>query len=718
MAMSSYPSEQQSPPPDLTGDEKVLWEARERFRQCCDYSSDIRAEMLDDIRFFKGDQWNSLIMKERTDDRRPALTVNKLPTYVSQVVNSLRRSRPSIKIRPVDSVTDIKTADVINGLIRHIMSNNDVKSAMDTALEYAVMCGQGYLRLRTDYCNENSFDQEVIIDRIENPLSVYFPFNLCKRADLSDAPYCFIRTSMSKDEFKRQYGEKAMDEVESWTSKSIGDSNWTEENMVWLAEYYTVDEKEETLYLLSNGVKTMDKDEVDQWETQGVTVIKERKTTTRKITWRLMSEQTILEEEEFPSKYIPVIPCFGWEICLDGKKYYQSLIRHAKDPQRFYNYLKSMEAETLALAPRTTWLIAEGQAEGYENDWKVANLKNLAYLTYRPVTFQGQPVPPPSRIEPPNIPTAAVNAMREASDDIKSVTGIFDASLGAQGNEQSGRAIIARQQQGDNATYHFSDNLVRAVHLMGKILVDLLPKVYDTPRAVRILGEDMAESVIVVNQMYYDENRGENVLYDVTAGEYDVIVDVSPDYASRRIETAENLTNIIQAIPTIGQFSSDILVRNLDFPQSQELADRLKRTIPPQILEDPNKNPNKVSEADIRSMVADLQALQQQLQMSEAQKGQLLQTLQHYQNLLKSKESALNVQASVAALRADTELQKAQLGLETEKIKQHHDLTKHAVDAAIDLHKNSQASQAVEMPVFNRSQQQSPATALAEQIGV
>ena len=671
---------------DLSPDEKILTEARERFRLCCDYNSQIRAEALEDLKFFKGDQWNSLILRERTEDRRPALTINKLPATAQMVINQIRQNRPSIKVRPVDNLTDPKTAEIINGMVRHIQANNDVKAALDTALEYAVICGQGYLRILTEYCDEKSMDQEIKVERIDNPMTVYFPIPLCHAADWSDAPYCFVRTGISKDEFKRRFGEKAQEEIQNWSSNGIGDPNWTEENMVWLAEYFIVEEEQKTLYQLTDGSTTFDEPSDPSF------VIKTRESTTRKVFWYLMSEKTILDQKEFPAKYIPIIPVLGWELNIDGQKNYLSLIRHAKDPQRLYNYFKSMEAEIIALAPKSPWLVATGQIENFENDWKVANSKNLAYLEYNPLPAQGGvAVPPPQRIDPAQVPSAAINALREASDDIKATTGVFDASLGAQGNETSGRAIVARQNQSNNSTYHFSDNLVRAVKHMGRIFVDLIPAIYDTPRAVRILGEDMAEDIAIVNQIHHDDEEGEDRLYDLTVGKYDVTVDVGPSYESKRMETAENLTNIIQAIPQIGQVASDILVRNLDFPGAAELADRLKRTVPPNLLEDPNSKPNKISEAEVQMIVQDLQGLQQQLQMSQQEKQQMLSMINNLQTALKDKQEAIQAKQDSDVIRANAGVQVAQMRLQQERAKLEHEGVKHTIDSAIQINTNQKA---------------------------
>jgi hypothetical protein len=682
---------------DLSPDEKILTEARDRFRLCCDYNSQIRAEALEDLKFFKGDQWNSLILRERTEDRRPALTINKLPSVAQQVINQIRQNRPSIKVRPVDNLTDIKTADIINGMVRHIQANNDVKSAVDTALEYAVICGQGYFRILTEYCDEKSMDQEIKVERIDNPMCCYFPIPLCHAADWSDAPYVFVRTSISKDEFKRKYGEKAQEEIQNWSANGIGDPNWTEENLVWLAEYFVIEEETKTLYQLDDGSITWDKpDGTISINDMGMAmpspqVIKERESTIRKVQWYLMSESTILEREEWPCQYIPIIPVLGWELNIDGQKNYMSLIRHAKDPQRLYNYFKSMEAEIIALAPKAPWLVAAGQIENFENDWKVANSKNLAYLEYNPLTTQGGvAVPAPQRIDPAQVPMAAINALKEASDDIKATTGVFDASMGAQGNETSGRAIVARQKQGDNATWHFQDNLVRAVRHMGRIFVDLIPKIYDTPRTVRILGEDQANDIALVNQLHHDESAGEDMIYDLTVGKYDVTVDVGPSYESKRMETAENLTNIIQAIPQIGQVCSDILVRNLDFPGAQELADRLKRTVPPNLLEDPNEKPNKISEAEIQMIVQDLQGLQQQLQMAGQEKQQMLKMINDLQGMLKDKQEAIQAKQDSDIIRANAGVQVAQMRLQQESMKMEHEGVKHTVDSAIQLNMANQ----------------------------
>jgi len=711
-SQSEYPKK--SAPKEVTSettesqseeDLEILEEARTRFRYCNEYSAQIRAEANEDLSFLMGNQWNSLILRERTEDRRPALTVNKLPVFVNQVVNDIVQNRPQIKIRP--NTNSIKsgpaTAEVVGGLIRHICQSTDVKSAQDTAVRYAVSCGLGFMRIRTDYCNNMSNDQEIIVERLENPLSVYVPIPLCKAQDWSDMPYAFIRSRMSKDEYKDTYGDKAQSDIDKWEGQGIGDTNWNEENMVWLAEYYRVEEEDAALYQLSNGqfILKGEDEEFSAEELGDLTIVNQRPSKKHKVMWYLMTENTILDRTEFPSKYIPIIPVLGQELCVDGRMTYVSLVRNAKDPQRYLNYMKSMEAESIALAPKAPWLVAAGSIEGFENQWKISNTKNVAYLEYNVLPN----APPPQRLNPPEIPAAAMNSIREANDDIKATTGIFDASLGNRGNETSARAIIARQRQGDTATAHFSENLARAIRQMGRIFIDVIPKIYNVPRSIRILGEDMSDDIVLVNQQHQNA-YGDDVLYDLTVGDYDVTVDVGPSFETKRIETAQNLINVIQAIPQIGQVCSDILVRNLDFPGASELSKRLLKTIPPQLLET-DKLGEGIDENQVRQIVSDLQHHIAENQMLKEQAQQLGQLIQQLQASLKDKSEDRQVRVETAAMRAASEVNKAQLGLQSAQVQAQTKLTTHAVDSAINLSQQAPGPSGVP-PTPNPAQQGAP----------
>lgn len=681
---------------DLSPDEKLLKEAKERFRLCNDeYNSDTHAQALKDLQFLAGDQWDQVSLKQRQTDARPVITINRLPAICNQVINDIRMNRPAIKVRPIDNQTDPATADIIEGLIRHITSDTDVKGAVDTAAKYAVSCGLGYIHIRTDYVDENSFDQKIYVERVDNPLSIYFPIPLIKAADYSDAPYCFRRFKMSKDDFKEKYPEAK--DAEMWNDQGLGDINWTEADLVWLAEYYKVEETASKIYLLNTG-ETVKEADMPEILPEGVEIIKVRDTIDRKVMCYLLTDFSVINRQEFPSRYIPIVPVLGDELVVNGKKQYVSLIRNARDPQRMLNFWKSSETEAIALAPKTHWLVTPQQIEGFEEFWKVANKKNLAYLPYNSLPNQA----PPSRINPAEIPVAAMNAVREASQDLMDVTGIHEASLGKPGQEKSGVAITARQRQGDTATYHFVEAVNIAMRQMGRIFIDMIPRVYDTPRSVRVLGEDQVDKVVMLNELHKDE-FAEDRLYDVTVGHYDVVSTTGPDYDTKRVETAQTLMQLIQSYPQMAQYCSDILVRALDFAGNDELSKRLKKTIPPQLLVDDSQM-GKLDENQMRVIMSDLQKLMQKSKMDDAQKAQMAQIIDGLQKQLQSRTMTEQMESQQVEIKAATDIAKAQINQETERIKQSNEMDRHAVDTAIKI--NSERNK-------NEAEMRTPAPAYA-----
>jgi hypothetical protein len=619
-------------------DDDILAEALKRFDICEDVNSEINEEALDDLRFIIGDQWPESIRKERADDARPCLTINKLPNYVNQVVNDQRQNRPAIKVRPVDDEADVKTANVINGIVRHIQYNSDAEIAYDTACDYAVSCSRGYLRILTDYTNSTSFDQEILIKRIDNPFSVHFPIHLCKEADYSDAPYAFITDWISKDSFKKQFPDEDMSDFET---NYTGETKWMKEDSLRIAEYFYVEESTKKLYLFSDGTTSF---ELPPSLPEGIELVKERETVVKKVNWYLLSGKKILQKKEWPGKWIPVIPVLGKEINVEGKKNYISLVRFAKDPQRMYNYWKSSETEMVALAPKVPFVGAEGQFEGHEGKWQTANRKNHAYLEYKPTTVAGQPAPPPQRQRQTEIPSAIVNAARESNEDIKATTGIFDASLGARGNETSGRAIMARQNQGNTANFHFTDNLNRAIRHAGRIIVDLIPLIYDTERSVRILGDNKKEEVVFVNKEYTD-GKGASVLYDLSAGQYDVVMDTGPSYMSKRIEATEAMIQLAQTFPNAVPLIMDKVAENLDFPGASDIAIRFKKMLPEQLKEDDGQG---------GPTIEDIKKAQQTVQQQQEMIQEMDKVIQKMSSDLESKDKDRETKIDIALLNSET----------------------------------------------------------------
>jgi len=665
---------------DLKGDEKILAIADKRLRFCIDSLDKIHRESLEDLMFYSGQHWPEDILRQRNDDRRPSETINKLPAFVFQITNNMRMSEPQAKIRPVDNVTDPDTAEVIQGMIRGIMHNGNSKSAIDTASFYQVVSGMGFVRILTKYVDKESFNQELVVSRIENPMSVYFPIDLINEIDFSDMPYCFIRTRISKDDFFEEYPNEDMT---SYDVGGVGEDYWVGGDYLYICEYFEKKCEYEKMYLLSNGEITKDKARVKAAKEEGLTVDNERDVETSKVIWRKITRSTILEEKEFPGEYIPVVPFIGQPIVVNGEKRFLGMVRNAKSPQRMYNYAFNALIETLALAPRAPYVMAQGQIEGYEEIWATANSKNNAYLPYHPITIDSVAVPPPQRTAPPEAGSSLFASVNLASEQLKEVTGIYDASLGAGGSEKSGKAIIARQKQGTVGSYHYVDNQATAIKHMTRIMVDIVPEIYDTERAVRMLGEDETEKIVMVNKMHGDQNDPEK-LYDLTVGKYDIVIDVGPDYETKRMETAENLMNIMQSNPQSAAPIMDLLYRNLDFTYAAEAGDRMKKIIQtqfPGVIEDEEDNQGgKQTEAQLQAMVQDLQKVMQAHQMTMQENGQLKQMLSGMQAQLASKQEENQIKADTAVIKAQAEIQKAQIQARSQVMSREADMMMHHAD--------------------------------------
>lgn len=633
-------------------DSEILKEAQARLKLAADAEAEARAEALDDLRFVSGEQWPDEIKHQRDTDGRPCLVVNRLPQFVAQVVNDARQNRAAIKVNPVDDKSDPETAELLQGLIRHIETTSNADTAYDQAMESAVIGGFGHWRILTDYADQESFDQEIRIEPIPNPFMVYWD-PAAKFVDRSDARFCLIVADMPKSEFEAAYPDS--ESVSKANMDSIGDKapGWAAGEMIRVAEYFRVSEEEYTLCLIQTdqGARVLPKSEVPA----GYPVEKTRTARRRKVNWYKVNGLEVLEKQELPGQWIPVVSVFGQELNIEGKKKLISLVRHAKDPQRMYNYWASAETEAIALAPKSPWIVAEGQLEGYEQQWQASNVRNFTFLTYKPRTANGQPLPAPTR----NVYEPAIQAISQArmmaADDMKATTGIYDSSLGNRSNETSGKAILARQKEGDIATFHFVDNLARAIRHTGRILIDLIPRIYDTARVVRILGEDGSVDTKPVNTPVVEQ--GIERIYDLTAGKYDVTVSVGPSYSTKRQEAAESMMALTQAYPPLMQVAGDLMVRNMDWPGADDMAERLKKTLPPQLQDGDDEQPPIPPQVQ-----AQMQALMQQHE-------QLTQALTTLQGELETKKVELDSRERIAELQEETKRLQIQANAQIEMAK-------------------------------------------------
>lgn len=603
--------------------EKIVEEALKRFQICEERWKENRDRAREAIQFRDLKQWDEQVKNARENDpegARPCLTLDKLNQYVNQVVNDGRQNRPAIKVRPVDDEADPKTAEIFQGIVRHIEDNSNADVAYDTGLEHATDGGFGYWRITTDYVDETSFEQDIFIKRVRNRFSVYLDPN-AQEPDGSDAEYGFVYEDMPKDEFKRRWPKATVEDFKT-EKPAPWELGWTNEDMVRVSEYFRVKKEPGMLIMLDDGTQITDKED----DPNGPRAhFKSRKVWHRKIEWFKLTSSEVLDEREWPGKHIPIIQVVGNEIDMDGKLHTSGLIRAGMDAQRMYNYSASSFVENVALAPKAPYIAADGQVEKYENEWKQANKRNLSVLRYKPVDVEGQQVPPPQRSAPPGIPSGWSGLMQTNQADIQSALGMYDSDLGAPGNETSGKAIMARQSAGDTGTFHYIDNLSRSIRHTGRILIDLIPEIYDTSRVARILGEDGTPETVELDpeqeqamESFRDQETGEiQRIYNLGVGKYDVTVTTGPAYATKREEAAERMVNIVQAYPNLMPIAGDIMFRNMDWPGAEEVAERLKRSLSPEMTADEDE---MIPAEQAKQQVQELQQkLQEALQGKEAQ---------------------------------------------------------------------------------------------------
>ena len=599
--------------------DKRIQEAIEFLKFANDADTMNRQEALEDLKFGAGDQWPVTLQNSRNLESRPCITVNKVDNYCRQVSNQQRQQRPRIKVHATNTHEDMVDAQTISGIIRHIEVNSNADHAYDNAFEYAVRMGWGYVRVRTDYISEDSFDQEIYIDPVDNPFTVYFDPNSVA-PDGSDADRCLITTMMLKEEFRKLYPD-ADDGGTSFTQRGTGDSQseWITKEDIRLAEYYYTVREKATLYLLSDGSSTFadDKDFFKRLEAYGITVVDKRDSFKKTIKYCKMTAVEILEERDWAGKYIPIVPVYGRHIVIGDKRKKFGMIRYAKDPQRMYNFWQTAITEGVALAPKAKWLIAEGQDEGHEQDWANANIKSFPVLRYKQTDIDGRPAPVPSRLQPEPPQAGIMAAAMGVDNDIKNIMGVFDPAQLGQGNI-SGKALNGQQQQVDLTNFDYYDNLTRSISHVGKICLDLIPKIYDTERVMRIIGDDGKPELLTINQ----RDSVDHVLNDITVGQYDVVMETGPGYNSKRQEAVDNMLPLLSAAPELMQVAGDLVFRNMDWPGADIIADRLAAANPMAQIDDKSKVPPQV---------------QMQLAMSQKQIQELTQAIQARDLMLKNR---------------------------------------------------------------------------------
>lgn len=620
---------------------QVHKEALKLYDDAWEYDRDNRTAGLDDLGHLNGtEQWPADERKRREDEGRPCLTVNRLPQQVRQVTGDLRRNRPSVRVRPVDGQNDPEVAKIYSGLIRNIEARSKKSKPYVTAGIQAAQCGIGHFRVLTDYAHAETFEQDIFLEPIHNPFAVVWDpqSRLSTRAD---ANFCFVTERMEREAFKRAYPKAQLIDFEEGDSREDV-TQWFDENTVRIAEYWCKKPVKRQLARLADGqIINLDDlgDEARAALESSEGIVQEvREITTHEVVMYKISGAEILEGPTYwPTPDIPIIAVAGEEIVREDKVTRLSVIRHAKDPQRMYNYWTTNNAEFVALQPKQPYIADFDSIAPFLPDWMSANAKNVPVLTYK----SANGAPPPQRQAPAQVSTALVHAMGQAADDIKATTGVYDAALGMRSNETSGVAIEARQHESDISTFFVSDNVTAAVEQCGRILVDLIPRIYDTQRQLRIVNPDETEEFVEVNRPVMVEG-GYALENDLSVGRFDVDVSTGPSYSTARQEAADSLIKFGQAYPMAAPLIMDLVAKNMDWPGADEIAERLRKTLPPQLAEGDDDSPEAMAQA---------QAAQQQAMLEQQRQGLAL-----------AKEAAevQETQADAAKASADAEKARAE----------------------------------------------------------
>jgi len=641
-----------------TKDEEIIQEAQERFKRCEDFEADFRTLFVADVKFCNADsdnmyQWPNELRQSRARDSRPSLTINKTRQHALMVQNEIKENLPAVKISPTGGTASYDSAQVYAGVVRHIEYNSNAAGAYANAMTYQVQGGIGYWRVTTGYAHEDSFDQEIFIRRVKDPMSIYIDCD-CSEADGSDAMYNFVFDDMVPEEFKRKYPRAK----ETISRIKFGNSNWCNKDKVRVAEYMRCEYANDWLVALpirdaqgqpiEGEYDTLRMSEIPEALRKAVRddeTIKRRKIETKKWKWFLIAGDEIIDRKDWPGMYNPIVRVVGEEMLIEGQLERKGHVRNLKDPQRMYNYWTSSAVEQVALQGKQPYMASVQAIKGFENYYQNANRLNYSYIPFNSVDEQGNPLAAPTREQPPQMASAYINGMQIAAEEMKMVSGQADPTMGMQANELAGVAIQRRIKQGDKATFHFIDNLSSSIRYTGKILIDLIPRIYDTPRIIRIRAEDGSDEQIRIDPSQKEalttQSEGDQEaqrIFNPGVGKYEVVAQAGPAYATRREEAAEAMTAVFSTNPQLMATAGDLFFRMQDFPMSEELAERMSNSIPASLKGD-GPTPEE------QQLQQQLQEAQQQMQDMQAQLASSMQALADEQKKSDDKAKANEINA-------------------------------------------------------------------------
>jgi len=643
-------------PSDFENEYEFLEHVRTLYSKDLDSDRINREESTLDARFVTGEQWDPSVKSKRELAGKPALTINRLPAYVAQLVGNRRMNDTGIKIIP-DAGGSKRVAKVREGLIRNIQKLSRAQYAFDKAFEQQVIGGLGNFQVHLDYAHDDVFEQDIHIAAIPNPLAVVWDQNSVDPSG-ADAQHVFVVDNLDRKEFKRRYPKA---EGGSWDAdmERVRSTGMDTDDDVQVVSFWRMRSKERVVAMMQNGdVRDVTDLQLEEWAEE-VMLDSDQLPMIREVQRKyaemyLCSANTILAGPYvLPIKRLPVFKVTAWELFIEGDRKRWGLIRHARDPQKLHNYWRSVIAEKLIGSPKAKWIAADTAVEGYEDDYRRSHLSDDPLLKYN-ASSGAQP----QRLDPVQMEAALIQEAGLASQDIRDVTNLHEANMGQRSNEVSGRAIMARQRVGEVGTVVYQDNLNIAIEECGKVINDLIPVVYDTPRIIKVLGEDMlTEKLVPINQQ-----DPESV--DITEGKYTVSVTTGPSYTTRRVESREEMMAMVNAMPQMMSVAADKIIEAQDWPGAEAIARRVRAQLPP----------GMVSEQDMDE--DELQALQGQQQAAQAQQEMQQQQMQIEMALKQAQVEEAQARAQEAQARAQQAMASA--------AKSMADIEQNRLDGAVD----------------------------------
>lgn len=582
-------------------DAALVEEAKKGWKTDYDWESTSRQTAVQDYKFANGDsynnfQWPGDVLDARggPESDKPVLTINKVRQNCLLITNDMKKNKPAITFRPTGNGATAQSALIWNGLARHIESQSSAQDCYDKASNFMVQMGFGYWRVKTDFINDKSFDQDIFIRQILDPWAVLLDSG-AKEPDKADATRGFITEDVPRDLWDVKYPK--FRGLASQVALEDTTYDWITRDHIRVAEYYKQALKRDTLYaylpegspqpvmLFKSEIK--DKDLLEKIQTD---CIREREVIRKGVTWHLIAGDRLVDEAEWLGQIIPIVEISGETTIIDHKFDRKGHVRYLLDQQRMYNYFSSSGVEFGALQTKTPWIAPAEAIEEHEEDWNASNVQNKSVLVYNGKGDDGSDIPPPQRVQPPVSAPLCIEGMKIASDEIMSASGQYQAALGMPSNERSAKAIMQREAQGDLATFHYPNSCARGIRKTGKIILEVAPKIYDTQRVLQILQEDGKTLEVMMNpsaQKAYEETQQQDAMsiqriFNPAIGSYEVMADSGPDWGTKREESFNAFSMLLGQAPQLIPLLADLLMRSGDFPMAETAAERLYRMLPPQ----------------------------------------------------------------------------------------------------------------------------------------